>query len=353
MALLWFDGFDSYDTIADLINSRSPIINAVTQLGLQLGTAYGRRTGSIGLQITYNYAGQYIKYDLVANYTSFILGCACRIKEAGPVTAITGGFINFLDGTTNQLIFILNSSYEIDVYCGSNLLGTTVGAGLTLNTWRYIEVKFTIDSSGGSVIVRSDNKVILTLSGEDTQNTANAYINKIVLSGTNPHKDMWFDDMYWCDLTGDAPHNDFLGDVRADVIRPDGEGTYNADFTGSPDVSSNLNVDETYGPDEDTSYNQGSDVGDKDTYTLGNLPSPAGTTIHGVKSQITIKKSDAGAREVKLLTRAGTTDDLGDAIVLSTSYLTHSKIYEDNPDDSNSWEDADVNALEIGVEITV
>ena len=85
---------------------------------------------------------------------------------------------------------------------------------------------------------------------------------------------------------------------------------------------------------------------------MGALPAPSGTTIHGFKSQITVRKTDAGARKCKLLTRAGTTDQLGSEIALSDTYLTHTEIYEDNPDDAAAWEDADINAVEVGVEIT-
>ena len=230
------------------------------------------------------------------------------------------------------------------------LLGTTSGLGLIYNVWVYVEIKVTIDESGGVVIVKANGNTVLNLSSKDTQNSANAYLNRIEYCGFCPDLDTFYDDLYILDTTG-AKNNDFLGDIRVDVARPEGAGTY-TDFT--PSAGANYqNVDESLGPDDDTTYNDGSNVADQDTYQCTSLPSPAGTTIHGVKSQITVRKTDAGARAVKVLTRAGTTDHLSSELSLSDSYLTPAEIIEDNPDDSAAWEDADINAAEVGVEVTV
>ena len=83
------------------------------------------------------------------------------------------------------------------------------------------------------------------------------------------------------------------------------------------------------------------------------MPSPQTVqTIHGFKSQITVRKTDAGSKQCKILTRSGTTETLGSAITLSDTYKTYTEIYEENPDDSAAWEDADINAVEVGVQIT-
>ena len=351
MALLWFDGFESYADAADFLALSSSVIDSIWQYNFAaFGTNYGRN----GRGVRAADSSSPGEWTLKDNYTTFIFGAAVRQYEAGtPSYSVGTGPIRFYDGSTIQLYFP-HVGTELQVRNGDNtLLGTTSGAQLSYLTWRYIEIKFTIDGSSGSVEIRSNGNTVLNLTSQDTQNTVNAYINKVHLNGSYSGLQMNYDDMYWCDITGDAPHNDFLGDVRIDVLRPDGEGNYKTNFAGSPDVSSNLNVDESPGPDDDTTYNYGSDVADKDTYTLDALPAPSLTTIYGVKSQITVRKTDAGAREVKVLTRAGTTDALGDTVSLSDTYTTHAKIYEDNPDDSAAWEDADVNAMEVGVEITV
>lgn len=352
MALLWFDGYESYTSSPDADYLTQLLHNDLLNGGASVGgvdiisSSYGRN----GNGYKQDGHGVYINFDFASNYTSFIYGIAVKtVLTTTPTYNASYPFLTFYDGTDIQLRFHAVGT-EIHVYNGAgSKLGETSGAGIIYDTWRYLEFKVTIDNSAGVVIIRSNGNVVLNLSSQDTQYSGNAYFN--ILKRTGFYQNIWtcFDDEYMCDLTG-TKCNDFLGDIRVDALRPNGAGTY-TDFT--PSAGSNYeNVDEDY-PDDDTTYNDGSDVADQDSYALGALPSPAGTIIYGVKSQITVRKTDAGARECKLLTRAGTTDDLSDTIVLSDSFTTHTKIFELNPDDSADWEDADVNGMEVGVEITV
>ena len=48
--------------------------------------------------------------------------------------------------------------------------------------------------------------------------------------------------------------------------------------------------------------------------------------------------------------KANTTTDLGDNVGIETSAKWLKTYYDINPDDSAAWEDADIDALEIGVE---
>ena len=345
MALLFFDGFENYNEDADVIAIRNPAISSITPTSWTYG-ALGRRS-SRGVGGIHD---RTMQYTFVNNYASFVVGIAIYRNSLTVPTYVAGyPLFGFYDGTTLQLGFYVVGT-EIHVYSNGIKLGETSGADISYQTWRYVEVKFTIHNSAGAVEIHVDGVQRMTpLADQDTQVSANAYFNIFEFKGLCISVWAYYDDLYMCDLTG-TKNNDFLGDVRVDVLRPDGAGTY-TQFT--PSAGTNWeNVDEVY-PDDDTSYNQGSNVGDKDTYALAALPAPAGTTIHGVKSQITVRKTDAGARECKLLTRSGSTDDLGDTVVLSDSYLTPTKIYENNPDDSLAWEDADVNAMEVGVQITV
>lgn len=346
MALIWFDGFESYDVDGDMNKVSSDLISSVVASGM----AYvaGRNGRAIGSTWT----GNEVRYNFVSTYQTLIVGFAMQKYEAGDPSPHTSYLpFAFRDGTTHQIAFAPNASGELNIYRGTTLIDTTTGLDLTTDEWVFLEFKVTIDNSSGSLeIIKNGSIEIYNDTGMDTQQTGNAYVDNIWFSVIASNKDVKFDDLYVLDTTG-SKNNDFLGDIRVDAIRPNAEGTY-TEFT--PSAGDNFeNVDETYGPDEDTTYNSGTNVGDQDTYNLGALEDLGGTTIHGVKSQITVKKSDAGSREVKILTRSGTTDDLGSTITLATGYTTPTKIYEDNPDDAAAWEDSDVNALEVGVEVTV
>ena len=347
MALLWFDGFESYNDSTD--------INAVQKLSASLLSAYGSisSSGRNGRcwQNSYNYYDlHFYRVRLITNPTTVIFGFAMYMTSTSdPEVSLTRPFCRIYDpaGTTN-LKFCVNGSRDIEVYGpGDVLIGTSTGPPLEGLIWYYIEIKVTIDNAVGTVEIRIGETQVLSLINKDTQGGSDSEVGSVLIgyaiSSTR------IDDLYICDNSG-SENNDFLGDVRVDVLRANAPGTY-TDFT--PSAGSNYeNVDEAYGPDDDTTYNDGANVADKDSYALGDLPSPAGTTIFGVKSQITVRKTDAGSRRCKILTRAGTTDDLGSSLILSDTFITHYEIYENNPADSLDWEDADVNGMEVGVEIT-
>lgn len=342
MTLLWFDGFESYYNSND--------VDALINLDAYYAEFYaseGRRNSRALRIFTYN--DRFYKADAPGTPSTLIFGFAVR----GSFWNYAYGFpllkvYDLFSGGVVHLYFYINSSGLIEVRNSSDtLLGTSSGHGMMLgNTWYYIEVKVYIHDSSGTVTVRLNEAEVLSLTGQDTCNGSNAQVGAVALcsNGTT----IYYDDFYMLDTSG-TKNNNFLGDVRVDAVRPDGAGTH-TDFT--PSAGSNYqNVDETY-PDDDTTYNDGANVNDQDSYGLPALPSPAATTIFGVKDQITVRKTDAGAMECKLLTVQGGSDYLGDAINLSDTFTTHARIMEDNPDDSADWEDADISGGEIGVEIT-
>lgn len=346
MALLWFDGFETYDNGTDMGRVSNYDYTSIEGVG----TAYGRR-GSSGI---YQTNDRYCAVALPTQPTTVIVGLAIYLNDPDVPTYATSfpmiAFLDMWEGGVRHVGIFPNGSRNIDVRDNAGtILGTSSGITLDAYVWFYVEVKVVISDTVGQVVINiNETEVLSTSADKDTLNGSNAYCGSVRI-GQCGRQITWWDDFYVCDDSG-SKNNDFLGDVRIDVVRPDGAGAY-TDFT--PSAGSNYqNVDDSQGPDDDSTYNDGASIGNQDSYALGDLSSPAGTTIHGVKPQITVRKTDAGAMEAKILTRAGITDDLGDAILLSDSFTTHTKILEDNPDDSAAWEDADVNGMEVGVEVT-
>jgi len=346
MALLWFDGFENYEHLADIL----AVDGRYTYNDTLAFQAYGRNGGR-NLYISYQ---DYVRAAIPEEPSTIIWGFAVRdTNPAAPVVSndVARVLSAALDGPLGNVHLYFQVTASRTIVCKNSAwstIGTTSGHTLSYNVWHYVEIKATISDTVGQVTINVDGVERLSTSADkDTKNGANAYVGAIQLGQIYNHN-IRFDDFYVCDTSG-SKNNDFLGDIRVDVLRPNAPGTY-ADF--NPSTGANWeNVDETY--PTGTEYNDGSNVGDQDSYNVASLPSPAGTTIHGVKSQITVKKTDATLRKCKILTRAGSTDDLGPTITLTIGYETHAKIFEDNPDDSADWEDADVNAVEVGVEVTV
>lgn len=347
MALLWFDGFESYNDHLDA----NALANVEVLSYLTHFQTSGRRGGR-------NWRGNATQSRYTAKVpgtpATIIFGLALYFNSAtAPSYNSSYPFIRIRDGFPSgniHLNFFVKPDREIEVRDSAlNILGTTSGANILAHTWRYIEVKVTISGSVGQITIKvGETEVLNTSADKDTLNGSNVYVGAVELNYVHC-LDTLIDDFYICDTSG-SKNNDFLGDIRVDALRPNAAGTY-TDFTPSAG-SNHENVDEVPGPDDDTTYNDGANVGDQDSYQMPDLPAPAGTTIFGVKTQATVRKTDAGAMKCKLLTRAGTTDDLGDEIILSDSYTTHAEIFENNPDDSAAWEDADVNSMEPGVETT-
>jgi len=346
MSLLWFDGFESYNNDADA--TAVPFLSTAENT---FSTNYGRRGSRGFMQNHYNDSFNinlsYTDYfPAPANNTTIIVGHALYANKAATP----------YDSPGRCLIHL---GWQVGVYFkhNTNILqvrrinGTILGTGTTTlgSQWWFFEIKVYIHDTAGTVEVRLNGNVEILVTGIDTKHQAHNYVPSVGLRSGNSNP-VWRDDLYICNAQG-SKNNDFLGDIRVDALRPNAAGIY-TDFT--PSAGSNYqNVDESYGPDDDSAYNQDDILGHQDSYGIGSLPSPpVGTTIHGVKSQITVRKVSAGSKQCKLLTRAGTTDDLGNAITLSDVFTTHPKIFENNPDDSAAWEDADVNGMEVGAEVT-
>jgi len=345
MSLILFEGFENCQGQPDLVALRNSNISSI------LTTYYSTTTGRFGAPTRAHRGNStdYVKWFLTDSYVSGVVGFAMRTESSCTPTYDLGSPVLALyKGGTNQLQ-LHGVGNEFQVYRYNIYLGTTVGANLGI-VWNYYEMKFLIDNGMGyiKIAVNGDHdNLILDLTGIDTQYGDEASIDEIRFGGLH-NEWTYMDDFYFCDLTG-AKNNDFLGEVRIDAIRPNGAGTH-TDFT--PSAGSNYeNVDDSPYPDDDTTYNDGSNVGDKDSYAMESL-STLSSEIFAVKSQITVKKSDTGTRACKLLTKVGSTEELGDEFTPGTSYLTPFEIYEDNPDDSAAWEDADIDSLEVGVEVT-
>lgn len=344
MALQWFDGFENYNNDADM--------NALSNINVSsiaVSASSGRRsTRSIYMQDNADYCCA----EVTGTPGTIIVGFAILIGGGGVISYNASYPFLALYDVFNPIgsihvRFHLDSGRYIKVYNGSGtLLGTSsesVGSG-----YYYIEVKVVISNTVGQVTIKlNEDEILNTSADKDTQNGSNAYVGCVALSGVYNYRETHFDDFYICDTTG-SKNNDFLGDIRVDVLRPNGAGTH-TEFT--PSAGSNYqNVDESY-PDDDTTYNYSSTVNHKDTYALESLE-VLGATIHGVKNQATMRKDDVGTRKAKIISRLNGADYLGDEETLTDSYKTFVKIYDVNPDDSADFEEADIAGMESGAQVT-
>ena len=332
----WLDGFELYTSLTHLWRNYTAVGSD------QAIETTNYRTGAQALRTKEQGSGvRFIHNNL--NLTTMTLGFAT--KTSGFHTSGGSGWkqVRFIDDSLNQVIhFGYNPDGRMAAYRGSTLLGTTTNPVITTSGFNYIEIKVYAHQTAGTVEIRLNGESgtpELSLSGIDTIDVGTV-IEGFDLFGMTASKYIYYDDLYFA--------TDFLGDSQVDVVRVTGAGNY-AQF--APSAGSNYqNVDESPGPDDDTTYNDGDALNEMDAYQMGDLS--AGGTIHALKSQMNIKKTEAGTGKAKHVLRINSSDYLGDEKVLTTSYTTENHIWNLNPDDSNAFETADINALELGVKVT-
>ena len=343
MSLLWFDGFEMYDNYIDLDK-------VYASLGGTTGSIANGRRGSKAW-VPFNA----INTELPGNPQTIVFGAAVYAEGIEALSATDN------DGATRSLFkvqdvvsgnthlyFQVNSDRLIVVKDSAwGVIGTTSGHTIEGNTWYYIEVKVTISNTVGQVTINVDGvERLSTAADKDTCNGSNEYVGCVMFCRIYPINTR-FDDYYICDTSG-SKNNDFLGDIRVDILRPTANGA-NSDFT--PKSGSNYeNVDETQGPDDDSTYNESNTLNHKDSYEMGDL-TPLGSTIYGAKSQITVRKTDAGAANMGHLVRTGGTDFVSGEYTLSDSFITYTRMMEDDPSGEIEWTEDAINSGEVGLEI--
>ena len=329
MALLFCDSFDHYTTVLQKWG------NAYSSIG-----AFGR-FGTSGLQDS---SGATLTKTLPSSYGTLIIGAAVLLPNRN-----AGRIFSFHDTGSQQVELRVNSSGQLLVTRAGIGIGSTGTTVLNLSQFYYLEMKATIHNSTGVVVVRINGVTELNLTGQDTQNTANATVNQIVLGESAVNLFHQYDDLVVLDTSGGSPTNDFLGDVRVQSIFPDGNGNSSQlDGSDGNQTDNYLLVDET-APNSDTDYVESSDVGDKDTYTYGNV-TPTTGTVFGVQILPFAKKTDAGVRSIVTVARHSGSEVDGPVQTLNSTYDYLEDIRETKPG-GGAWSISDVNGAEFGVKV--
>lgn len=340
MALLWLDSFDHYAT-AD-IGEKYATISGVGAESISAGN--GRRSSAC-LDL-FSFTGSVTTPTFAPGNATAIVGVALKTNYLD-----NGDIFQIRSGATAQVQLALSSGF-VRVLRGAGLavLGTAVTGALTTGTFYFIELKAVIHPSAGSIVVRVNGAVVLTLSGINTAQTGvaswdNFYTRNAYAGGITYQ----FDDLYILDGSGAAPLNDLIGDCRVDARYPTAEGASSA-WTPLSGTDNALMVDET-APDDDTTYNATATVGATDTHVTQDAP-VVGGTLYGVQVCLSQKKSAAGTCSIAPVIRHSGTDYPGTATDPTTSYLYACTPYGTNPGTSAAWTEAGFNAAEFGYKRT-
>jgi len=211
--------------------------------------------------------------------------------------------------------------------------------------WNLLEVHFKMDDAG---IVELKLEGVYQGSWEgDTKPGADTGLTQFQIGAYSLSRITTYDDFCLNDVSG-AADNSWLGGSRIIALRPNAAGDL-AQWT--PNTGENYAAVDEVTPDGDTTY-VATDTADKiDLYNLAAPSLPTGAVINRVWVQAVAKKMDAGVDDkVSLGVKSGATTDWSTAKTLSTAYeLISGTDYTVNPDDSEAWEEADLNALQAGI----
>jgi hypothetical protein len=336
MALLFMDGFGGQDS-----NFKWDVGSAT----YTTATATPRTPGNY-----YWTNGSGATVSMVKNFTA-----SSRIFVGyGWYTSVDNSPVSFYGdgGVTQHITVVRNATTRFLEIRRGSAAGTLLATGTQQvfnNQWNYIEISVTISDTIGEVHVRlngsSTDEVSYT---GDTKNGGTATtLDKIHFTFPNAFAN-YFADVYILNDTG-ATNNTFLGDVTVRTLSPNGNGT-SSQLVGSDGNSTDnyLLVDEH--PYSATDYVGSATIGQKDTYTIANLPAGV-STVYGVQVSGMMAKSDSSLAQARYIVRSGGTDYGGTTRALTTTYTGYYDLHETDPATGVAWTPGGVNNMESGMEV--
>jgi len=257
--------------------------------------------------------------------------------------------------TVNILaFFVINANGSISAWNGANtsigaLVGSTPAGLVSLNHYIHIGYEWKIHASTGFFRIFVDGVEQYDSGNIDSTNPSTFGQWNLIY----PQPRGYMCDTYWGDLSGSAPDNAFLGDIRVrdDVPYTDavGGGGFYQQWTPSTGTDHGALVDETP-PNDGTDYLGSSTIGQKDLFLYPTIP--LGVTVYGLQLLANAVKTSPGGRQLATLIRSAGSDDQGDAQSIAlTDYAYYDQMYALNPLTGLAWTPAEVNAMQGGIEI--
>lgn len=331
MTILWQDGFDLYNVVADLdiayfSASRGSFSTTAGRFG---GGAW---TASYGISRTVA-ASADLWSSFAMNTTS--TGAADRYMGVFGSTAGYEVSITYNPGT---------GAWKAWRGAQSALLGTATYF-MPVNAWHWVDLRAKISTTVGEVEIWVDETQVMALTGLNTVANSGQTQFTTAQIGDNASGQgvaMLVDD--WFIYTPGTR----LGDSRIETLVPTSDASPNQ---ATPSTGSNHYAVVDEAQFNTTDYlTMANTSGNKEVFGHGSLVStPA--TVHSVAIKMVSQKSDAGAFSLEPLVIASGTEGDGSSQALSTTWSLQASIFETNPNTSAAWAYAAVNSSSIGYKV--
>lgn len=248
----------------------------------------------------------------------------------------------------------LDALQRICAWRGPQATGVLLATGraIPLDNLTDIQVGVKVSDTVGTVEVRLNGSPTpeFALTAQDTCSGITPLITHFSLghygvpNGLFSFASHYHSDFRLSDRTG-AVNNDFLGELRGDLMLPDAPGANQA-FTPSTGTDHEAVIDEV--PPSAADYLESSVTGDKDTHTV--------TPLTGIDNIVAVQinnwffKSDAGYAAGRSLLISGATEATGETLAAPLDPIYQLDTWELDPNTAAAWTLANVNAIEIGTE---
>ena len=353
MALLFIDGFDHYDPQAlDPFGDPWLARGKAAYLSPQATRIPGRRPSSYAVRLPAGAGGGYVK-NLETGRTSLIVGAALRVapfENTGEEPVLLG-----VRDTTAQVTHLVRIGEDgrLKLYrrTGSGTSGWDQWISTSVMTaavrgWHYVELQVVQGTSNGTLNVRLNGVLAITLSAQNTTQGGGPLLTAFVgaVPGQPCPVTVDVDDLYLADTSGTI-NNTFLGDVRVDALQAQANGAQNQ-WT----VEGAASAWEAVNDGDEATAIRAATAGLRQTFDVEALPAMTTPAIHGVQVTLLARKTDAGTGRVRALVASGAQTAVSADILLQEQLAWHTALFERNPNGNVQWTEGAFNAAEFGLE---
>jgi hypothetical protein len=319
-------------------------------------TANPRVNGTHHFRLAGSSAGaQVLRAPAWTNETTVGMGCAVYVNQLNQTSDGSEQFAVLQardENNSSQCSITIDESGFVQARVGGtagSVVATSVNPVIFAGQYHHIEARFVIDNTVGAIEVRVDERIVIDVSGIDTQATSAVGANFAcvsLLSSVNWESAWRMDiaDFFAWDSTGTI-NNDFIGDHQYLTNYADADGIV-TDWvrnTGSNDFGA---IDDVT-PDEDTTYIEASSASDVSEFTMTDLPASVNEVI-GVHMLVRARKTLAGttALQSELLPDVSPeTPATGADHALTEGYAYYADLFDANPATSVRFTPAEFNSL--------
>lgn len=354
MALLWAD---SYNTYGDVDNAQPDPGTFPTKYARAYHLSYGdwrssgRYEGGAYEMGNSPYHAEMTTQNVTTNAT-MIAGVAIW-----PFTTYSNTGDNdwpilcFESGTAKYLELALT----VDGLVLKDSSGSVLGVAryvLYPEDWHYIEMKAYCHDTNGTAEVRINGCPVITLTNVDTKGGSNAYFTRCSIGDNRDLNGFAYghiDDFYVCDGSG-STNNDFLGpSTTVKCLFPDGDSSVNFATTGNANYATHYQQVGYSNALWSTDYVQDSTTGNRDIFTLDACANFS--EVYGLIGWVLTEGVSSNQDYKQIISSNGTETESANFTASTTTNQTSRFVVETDPDTSNAWTPATVNAALFGIEI--